>query len=127
MNLNWFSFSYSNLEGYPRLSLNLIRALLNRGFVINPRLCSEIRDIPLDILRYSINESDLTILVDAPEKHWRSPFRKWGLSMWESSSLPEFWTERINQNVERLIVPCKHNEELFIREGVKVPIHILPM
>lgn len=53
--------------------------------------------------------------------------RHWLLTMTEGSSLPLGWADTVNSSrVERVIVPCQHNADVFKRGGVEVPIHVVP-
>jgi glycosyltransferase involved in cell wall biosynthesis len=63
--------------------------------------------------------------------------RKVAWTMWESSRIPfgNFeafgvpfgnWTEHINRHAERLVVPCRHNAEVFKNCGVDLPITVIP-
>ena len=58
-------------------------------------------------------------------------------TMWEMNKVPDGskwtkalpfgnWPELINKHSDRLVVPCKHNAEVFAAEGVQVPISVLP-
>jgi len=48
-----------------------------------------------------------------------------GMTTWETDRLPAHWASQINA-VERVIVPCEWNREVFARAGVTVPIHVVP-
>ncbi len=48
-----------------------------------------------------------------------------GMTTWETDRLPAPWPGYIN-GVERVIVPCEWNREVFARSGVTVPIHVVP-
>lgn len=65
--------------------------------------------------------------------------RKVAWTMWETNRIPNGngiadalgrtfgdWAGEINRHAERLIVPCKHNAELFAACGVELPIAVLP-
>lgn len=59
--------------------------------------------------------------------------RKVAWTMFETDRIPDGrteafgdWAALINEHAERLVVPCKHNAELFARCGVERPITVLP-
>lgn len=56
-------------------------------------------------------------------------------TMWEMDRIPNGtrteapfgdWAKLINENAERLVVPCKHNAEVFAACGVNVPVSVIP-
>ena len=49
------------------------------------------------------------------------------LTMFETTSVPYIWPTRINEWFDRLIVPSTFCKDLFSREGVKIPIEIVPL
>ncbi len=63
--------------------------------------------------------------------------RRIGFSMWEMDRIPDGsrysegapfgdWAAQINEHCERLVVPCRHNAEVFESCGVRVPITTIP-
>ena len=53
--------------------------------------------------------------------------RHWLITMTEGSALPLGWAETINRSgVERVIVPCQHNADVFYAGGVLAPIDVVP-
>lgn len=58
-------------------------------------------------------------------------------TMWETDRIPDGskyrkalpfgnWAELINQNADRLVVPCHHNKRVFAECGVTLPIDVIP-
>jgi len=48
-----------------------------------------------------------------------------GYCVWETDRLPVHWPPLLNQ-LDRLLVPCRWNREVFQRSGVSVPIEVIP-
>lgn len=48
-----------------------------------------------------------------------------GYCVWETDRLPAHWPPLLNQ-LDRLLVPCRWNQEMFHLSGVSVPIEIIP-
>jgi len=48
-----------------------------------------------------------------------------GLSIWETTALPAHWPALINQ-LDYLIVPTEWNKKLYEKNGVKIPISVIP-
>jgi glycosyltransferase involved in cell wall biosynthesis len=48
-----------------------------------------------------------------------------GYTTWETSDIPASWAKLLNQ-VDRLLVPCEWNKEVFRKGGVIVPIDVIP-
>lgn len=50
-----------------------------------------------------------------------------GYTMLEASRIPESWVNVINDNCERVVVPCIHQKEAFINSGVKRDVEVVPL
>ena len=50
-----------------------------------------------------------------------------GYTMLEASLIPESYVKAINEQCERVIVPCKQNKQAFIDSGVKCDIGVVPL
>ncbi len=48
-----------------------------------------------------------------------------GITVWETDRLPHTWPSLLNR-MDRIFVPCRFNRDLFARDGVRKPIHLLP-
>lgn len=49
-----------------------------------------------------------------------------GVSVWETEVLPTKWASYINQSVDILHVPSEFNKQIYIKNGVTVPIEVKP-
>jgi len=132
MQIDWVAKSYTPYEGYGRYGTHMIRALRQCGAIVTPRLeemarCPDWIKQEMGIVpgRFTISCLPPFYLQDAP-----SGGRHWLLSMTEGSELPTnpvIWAKIINsRNIERVIVPCEHNADVFRRGGVKAPVHVIP-
>lgn len=50
-----------------------------------------------------------------------------GYTMFEVSRISPIWVKLINENTERIVVPCKHQQEAFIESGVKRDVAVSPL
>lgn len=72
-----------------------------------------------------------TVVIHAPPVHFppiaaREPGKRIiGLTTWETDVVPDDWRPWLD-SVERLIVPCTWNREVFIRAGIEKPIRVVP-
>src|SRR5687768_466362 len=57
----------------------------------------------------------------------RVPGKHWLFSMTEGSIIPQSWVDTINNSgVERVLVPCVHNQKAFVDSGVVPPVSVVP-
>lgn len=49
-----------------------------------------------------------------------------GYCAWETSKIPDLWVTKINENMDRMWVPCKHNKKVFRDSGVVRPVTVIP-
>ena len=49
-----------------------------------------------------------------------------GYTIWETTKLHPDWPKFINNNVDKVLVGCSWNKEVFENSGVKIPIGIVP-
>ncbi|MCC5023662.1 MAG: hypothetical protein J6386_13150 [Candidatus Synoicihabitans palmerolidicus] len=47
------------------------------------------------------------------------------MTVWETDWLPQHWVPRL-QSVERVLVPCRWNKDVFERSGVEVQVDVVP-
>ena len=47
-----------------------------------------------------------------------------GYTVWETSSLPEKWTEYINTSVNEVWCPSRYNQRVFLDSGVTIPVRL---
>lgn len=125
MKLNWISY-YMQFDGYGRFSSRMVRALRDVGVKVKsatmdhrsmPRWMQEAEGIDWDTLTISFLPP--YFLQSVPGRHWL-------FSMTEGSRIPEDWVKTINNsNVERVVVPCVHNQIAFQASGVVVPVSVV--
>lgn len=48
-----------------------------------------------------------------------------GMTVWETDRLPTEWLKPLSV-LDKIIVPCKWNKEVFANAGIKQPIYVLP-
>lgn len=72
--------------------------------------------------------SDVILIHSVPE-YWplfcETGKRNIGLTVWETDSVPPHWPDLLN-GVDDVIVPCRFNREVFRKDGVRKPIHVVP-
>jgi glycosyltransferase involved in cell wall biosynthesis len=49
-----------------------------------------------------------------------------GYTIWETDKIHESWPKFINRNVDKVLVGCKWNVEIFKNCGVEVPVGVVP-
>lgn len=49
-----------------------------------------------------------------------------GMTLWETTHIPEKWVKDINSSVDLVIVPCEWNRQVFKDCGVTKPIELVP-
>lgn len=127
MNLNFLSYTFDNRDGYGRHGKFLLRGLSRLGVNVHP-LSMEMMEWESWVLRMAgVDFSRLTIGIMSAGAFCGLPGRQWGISMYESTKLPDGWVENITDHLERLIVPCEWNAEVFRANGVpkQVPIDVV--
>ena len=72
-----------------------------------------------------------TVIIHTPPEHY--PY--WvenekgktiiGYTVWETDKLPAHWPRLLNL-VDRVLVPCHWNREVFMKSGVRKPIDVIP-
>lgn len=126
MRINYVAY-YLPSDGYGRYNSRLVRALLERGADVRPITMDSIRAPAWMHTHWGISWDALTISSLPPYQVQPVPGRHWLLTMCEGSEVPPLWVEQINAaGIERLIVPCPHNAEVYARSGVTAPISVIP-
>lgn len=142
MKCNFFC-SFGQGQGYSGSSEKLAIALEKRGIDVrivsfaktNPRNITpdgkKIKSKPFEL-------ADVGICYGFPNA-FTSLFNnkiKIGYTMFETDKLPSGCNEwagktgnaaDIINKLDLLLVPCRHNKELFIKSGVKIPVEVLPL
>ncbi len=72
-----------------------------------------------------------TVLLHVPPEYFPNSFRAEpgkrmiGYCVWETDRLPVHWPPLLNR-LDRLLVPCRWNREVFQSSGVAVPMDVVP-
>lgn len=130
MRLNFLFSNARETDGYGRYVNRLIAALRKLGVDVRPQH-TEIANAPAAMqAELGLEWDALTISCLPPFYLNRVPGPHWLISMTEGSRLPVEpvnWADIINRsNVERVIVPCQHNADVFYAGGVLAPIDVVP-
>lgn len=126
MQMNVLAYKLIREDGYGRYAVSTIKGLLRAGLDVWPGTV-DLLDFPGWIQRrMGFDSSRLTLSIMPPHHLVPIAGRQWNLSMYEALSLPEGWGAHVNEKVERLIVPAEFLVEVYRREGVRVPIHVVP-
>ena len=116
-----FVGTFYEYDGYGRMSIHLVRALIRQGVDVDAVSI-------YDIKKHRTFKGTVVSATspDTWSKITGRPF--WGLTMWESSKLPETWIEWINANgVGGVLVPSEFNRQVFEASGIKKPIGVVPL
>lgn len=130
MRLNFLASNFRDTDGYGRYNNRLIAALRKLGVDVRPQH-TEIANAPLAMqAELGLEWDALTVSCLPPFYLNRVPGPHWLITMTEGSRLPVEpvnWAETINRSgVERVIVPCQHNADVFCAGGVLAPIDVIP-
>lgn len=137
--------SLNDNGGYSNAAKGYMQGLLNRGIPITwtpmeyyenqdpnwkPYTGNNTGDLLLDPYYQKQIEYDSLILHISPELYpwWiaHEPNKKLvGYTVWETNTIPSHWVEQINK-LDRLMVPCRWNKQVFEDGGVKIPINVIP-
>lgn len=126
MRVNYIAYYYQ-FDGYGRFNSFLTEALVKEG--VDVKIAGlDYYYMPKWMLeREGFSWDDLTISSMPPYLVKQVPGRHWLLTMIEGSVAPKEWVEKINSSgVERLLVPCEHNRQVFMEGGVQVPVSVVP-
>lgn len=126
MKLNWFGY-FPQYDGYGRFSSRLSTALHQAGADVRGYHCGVWQMPEWMLAQQGIDWERLSISCMPPYMLEKLPGRHWLYTMTEGSRVPEKWVEKIEQcGIERVVVPCQHNQLAFIRSGVRVPVCVVP-
>lgn len=125
MQLNYLASNYRFTDGYGRWNTFLIQALERLGVTVHPQHTEMANAVGWVQERVGMDWDKLTISCLPPFYLNRVPGRHWLLTMTEGSQLPPGWCDIIQRSgVERIIVPCRHNADVFAVTGL--PVHVVP-
>lgn len=126
MHINWAGHAFIKEDGYGRYAMHLIRQLGYLGWRVTPFRLDWIDHMPGWMFRQlGVTFDHLTLQCGPANEFKPMPGTSWGLSMTEDDRIPNGWAAKVNGICERLIVPCEHNRDAFVRCGVTVPIHVI--
>ncbi len=108
-----------NDDGYGRATSNLFDVLKRVG--IHPNNNKAHRLFFLFHTPHAIQSQ-----LDKTYVNGESPDYRIGLTMWETSRLPDGWADACNE-LDELIVPSKYCKKVFQESGVTIPINVLPL
>ena len=124
-------------SGYAKACRENIKALLSIGVnltlspisfeTIRPNLEGEGKE-----LNKLINKSidyNIVIIHTTPEfweKYREDDKMNLGYTIWETTKLHPAWKDYINNNVEKVLVGCDWNVDVFKESGIKLPIGVIP-
>lgn len=127
MQINWLGYQFRDHDGYGRFGTRIVAALMRAGVQVQPAISEGVDAPPLFHKLWGLDWDHLTISCLPPTHLKAAPGRHWLYTMTEGGDLPPGWADWIKDaNIERLIVPCRHNAEAFERGGVSCPIHVIP-
>lgn len=71
-----------------------------------------------------------TVIIHTTPEFW-SKYREEGkinigYTVWETDALHYTWPDYINKNVDKVLVPCEWNKDVFVNSGVTVPVEVIP-
>lgn len=130
MKINWISTPLDPNDGYGYMNLQFIETLLKQNVLVKPShyaMLESWMEMPLyfKYLNPVIDFDAPTISLMSANVFQKLP-NHFGFTMYETSQIPDGWADRINESCDHLIVPCYHNERVFRKNGVEIPIHIIP-
>lgn len=85
-----------------------------------------------EILQSLINKTILynVVIVHTTPEFWHKYVEKGktnvGYTIWETSKLHPDWPGYINKNVDKVLVGCEWNKEVFEGSGVSIPVGVVP-
>lgn len=129
MRLNWIASNYRPYDGYGRFNLYLSQALERAGHDVT-HLLTEQCNAPARLhAKWSIDWRAPSISCTPPFYLQRTPGPgpHWLFSMTEGSELPDGWAAIIRKHgIERILVPCRHNADVFADALPELPVHVVP-
>jgi glycosyltransferase involved in cell wall biosynthesis len=126
-----------NNSGYAQASRGNILALHSLGVPLTLQPVSFERTNPDlgkegELLESLVDKSidyNIVIIHTTPEfwaNHKESDKTNVGYTIWETTKLHPDWKNYINDNVEKVLVGCGWNVDIFKNSGVEVPIGVVP-
>jgi glycosyltransferase involved in cell wall biosynthesis len=126
LRLNWFNYKFLPNDGYGRMGLGLVRALLREGHQVRPDAIDAL-DKPAWFQRaQGIDFSAASVMLMPPHHMRLVSGRAFAFTMHESMHVPDGWAAHINTKSQWMIVPSPWLIEPFREAGVKLPIDVVP-
>lgn len=126
MRLNWFNYLYLPIDGYGRLGLKTVQALLRLGHDVKPFEIDDL-DHPGWFQQAQGIQFDKLSIQLMPPHHMRAlPGRTVAYSMHESDTLPEGWADHVNAKCSHMLAPSNFIKEVYEKNLVTVPIEVVP-
>jgi len=134
--IKYISPTFDN-SGYGKASRGNILALHKQGvpITLSPISFEQVRpDLGADgkILNELVNKDidyNIVLIHTTPEfwaKHKEPDKINCGYTIWETSKLHPDWPGYINNNVQKVLVGCDWNKDVFKESGVDIPIGVIP-
>lgn len=126
MRLNWHNHKFLFQDGYGRLGLGFVRALLQAGHEVYPFTDEDFRMPAWYQMAQGLVFDKITIQLCPPHNMFVLPGRSVGFSMHESLRLPRGWAQMVNERCQWFLVPSPWLLDLYGEEGVEVPMAVVP-
>jgi glycosyltransferase involved in cell wall biosynthesis len=125
--LNVGGRGFISVDGYGRLSLGLIKALLYAGHDIHPFELRELKGKPSWYVQaQGLDFSHATLQIAPPNEFQSLSGRSACYTMHESMTLPPNWANWINEKNQLCLVPSPWLIDLLQDEGVKLSMRVVP-
>lgn len=125
MRLNWFNYKFLPIDGYGRLGLHMVKALIRAGHDVRPHVTADLEQPAWFQRAQGIDFSNATLMLMPPHETRHIPGRNFLWTMHESLTLPDGWVEHCNTKAQWLIVPSPWLVDLYRDSGVKLPIDVV--
>jgi glycosyltransferase involved in cell wall biosynthesis len=125
--LNLCAPQYNPADSYGRIADELSRGLQACGWHVN-ELCPSPGQARQTLLRWT--ESGLFLGPPYQYQWYKASTLKGApiaITMFESTRLPDGWVEPLNKKMAAVIVPSTFLVDVFRMNGVKIPIHVVPL
>lgn len=124
-----YNNGYGNASSWFMLGLN---KLTNLYVIASKWQGTDLSFIPKELEKILDRETEIidsfyVKCFPASEFGTRIAERYIGYTMLEASRIPDSWVKNINENCERVIVPCTHQKQAFIDSGVKRDVKVIPL
>lgn len=124
-----YNNGYGNASSWFMLGLD---KLVNLNVIASTWQGTNLSFIPEELKEILSRETDLidsfyVKCFPASEFNKRVAERFVGFTMLEASRIPESWVKNINENCERVVVPCTHQKQAFIDSGVRRDVAVIPL